>query len=70
LRGVPCLDLERDIPDRKSIMASRSFGRPVTALAELREAVASFTTRAAEKLAGSMATASLGLHRDQSLQTR
>ena len=34
LRGVPCLDLdERDVPDRKSIMASRSFGRPVTRLA-------------------------------------
>jgi len=35
LRGVPCMDLERDIPDRKSIMASRSFaarrsGAPTT----------------------------------------
>ena len=27
LRGVACLDLERHTPDRKSIMASRSFGR-------------------------------------------
>jgi DNA polymerase V len=50
LRGVTCLDLERDIPDRKSIMASRSFGRPVTALADMREAVAAYTARAAEKL--------------------
>jgi DNA polymerase V len=50
LRGAPCLDLERDVPDRKSIMASRSFGRPVTTLAELREALASYTARAAEKL--------------------
>jgi DNA polymerase V len=50
LRGVPCLGLEREIPDRKSIMASRSFGRPVTTLAEMREAVASYTARAAEKL--------------------
>jgi DNA polymerase V len=50
LRGVPCLGLEHEIPDRKSIMASRSFGRPVTALAELREAVACYTARAAEKL--------------------
>jgi hypothetical protein len=32
-------DLEREIPNRESIMASRSFGRLVTALAELREAV-------------------------------
>jgi DNA polymerase V len=52
LRAVPCLDLERDVPDRKSIMASRSFGRPVTTLTELREAVASYTARAAEKLRG------------------
>ena len=60
LRGVPCLGLERVIPDRKSIMASRSFGRPVTALAELREAVASYTARAAEKLRRQhLATASL-----------
>jgi DNA polymerase V len=60
LRGVPRLDLERDTPDRKSIMASRSFGRPVTALAELRGAVASYTARAAEKLRQqSLATASL-----------
>jgi DNA polymerase V len=50
LRGVPCLDLERDIPDRKSIIASRSFGRPVTTLADMREAVAAYTARAAEKL--------------------
>ena len=50
LRGMPCLNLEQEIPNRKSIMASRSFGRPVTALAEMREAVASYTARAAEKL--------------------
>jgi DNA polymerase V len=50
LRGTRCLHLEQDIPDRKSIMASRSFGRPVTALAEMREAVAAYTSRAAEKL--------------------
>jgi DNA polymerase V len=41
LRGMPCRDLALEIPDRKSIMASRSFGRPVTTLTELREAVAS-----------------------------
>lgn len=28
LRGVPCLELEDHVPDRKSIIASRSFGRP------------------------------------------
>jgi DNA polymerase V len=48
--GMSCLGLEREIPDRKSFMASRSFGRPITMLAELREAIASYTARAAEKL--------------------
>ena len=45
LRGVSCLDLERHTPDRKSIMASRSFGRAITTLPEMEEAVASYTAR-------------------------
>jgi hypothetical protein len=36
------------------IMASRSFGRPVTTLAEMREAVAFYTVRAAENCGGSI----------------
>jgi DNA polymerase V len=31
-------------------MVSRSFGRPITVLSEMREAVATYMTRAAEKL--------------------
>jgi len=31
-------------------MVSRSFGRPITTLTEMREAVATYITRAAEKL--------------------
>ncbi len=31
-------------------MVSRSFGRPITSLTEMREAVATYTSRAAEKL--------------------
>lgn len=50
LRGIPCIDLERSRPDNKSIMASRSFGRPVESRHELEEAVASYVSRAAEKL--------------------
>jgi DNA polymerase V len=50
LRGVPCIALEDHTPDRKSIIASRSFGRPVTTFQELSEAVASYTARAAEKM--------------------
>jgi DNA polymerase V len=50
LRGVSCLSLEEVEPQRKSICCSRSFGRGVTELTELREAVCSYITRAAEKL--------------------
>jgi DNA polymerase V len=50
LRGLPCIALEHAAPDRKSIMASRSFGRVVETQAELHETVATFTARAAEKM--------------------
>src|SRR4051812_43996641 len=50
LRGVACILLEEAPPDRKSVMASRSFGRTVDTQAELQEAVATYTTSAAEKL--------------------
>jgi DNA polymerase V len=50
LRGVPCIALEDVSPDRKSVMASRSFGRPVTSYQELSEAISTYTSRAAEKI--------------------
>ncbi len=50
LNGESCLDLEQVAPRKAQIMASRSFGRPVTALDELREAVMSYIIRAAERL--------------------
>lgn len=49
LRGLSCLELEEAEP-KKGIVASRSFGRPVTDFTELSEAVASHTVRALEKL--------------------
>ena len=52
LRGIACMSLEEAPPDRKSIMASRSFGRTVESREELEEAVAAYTSRAAEKLRG------------------
>jgi len=50
LRGISCLPLECCPPPRQSLMVSRSFGRPITTLSEMREAVATYTTRAAEKV--------------------
>ena len=50
LRGVSCLPLEQCPSKKKSITCSRSFGVPVESLAELREAVALYLSRAAERL--------------------
>jgi DNA polymerase V len=50
LRGISCLPLELCPPPKQSLMVSRSFGRPITTLIEMREAVATYMTRAAEKL--------------------
>lgn len=50
LRGLSCLELEELVPPRKGIVSSRSFGRPVESLDELREAVAGYVSRAAGKL--------------------
>ncbi len=50
LRGVPCHGFALAAPPNKSIVASRSFGRPVTERHELEQAVAAYAERAAEKL--------------------
>lgn len=50
LRGVPCLELKEIAPPKQQIMSSRSFGKPVECIEELREAVATFVGRASEKL--------------------
>ena len=50
LRGVSCIDLLEVVPDRQQIISSRSFGTLVYELDDLEEAVASYVSRAAEKL--------------------
>ncbi|MBB5061023.1 DNA polymerase V [Granulicella aggregans] len=50
LRGISCLPLELMEPTRKGIAVTRSFGAPVTTWREMREAIASYATRAAEKM--------------------
>jgi len=50
LNGIPCLELEEMPPDRKGVMASRSFGSPVESLEELEEALANHVARASEKV--------------------
>jgi DNA polymerase V len=50
LRGISCNTLEVNAEDQKQILSSRSFGRPVYHLSDLKEAVANHITSAAEKL--------------------
>ena len=50
LQGQSCVDLQDVAPDKQEIACTRSFGRPVTALEDLSEAVSEFASRAAEKL--------------------
>lgn len=57
LRGEACIPLELAPPCRKSIIVSRSFRRPVTELGELKEAIATYISRAAEKLRSHRLTA-------------
>lgn len=50
LQGDACIPLELVPPAKKQIMCSRSFGRDVETIGELREAVLTHATRAAAKL--------------------
>jgi DNA polymerase V len=50
LSGIPCFPPGQGPEPRKSVLCSRSFGRPVTTLEEMEEAVAVHASRAAEKL--------------------
>lgn len=59
LRGIPCLPLELIPQPRKTCCVSRSFGRPVTELRDLSEAIATHTARAAYKLRRDNLAASL-----------
>ncbi|CAA9309126.1 Error-prone, lesion bypass DNA polymerase V (UmuC) [uncultured Leptolyngbya sp.] len=50
LGGMSCMPIELCPQPKKMTCVSRSFGRPVESLAELQEAVATYASRAAEKL--------------------
>lgn len=49
LRGVPCLDYELVVPNKKEIACTRSFGKPITTLSEMKQSIAAYTSRVAEK---------------------
>ena len=52
LRGISCIDLELHEEKRKNCCVSRSFGKKVTDLQKLEEAVTTYCLNAAEKIRG------------------
>ncbi|MCC7378020.1 MAG: Y-family DNA polymerase [Chitinophagaceae bacterium] len=50
LQGHACIEMKDPLKKKKMIATTRMFGKPVFELAQLKEAIASYTSRAAEKL--------------------
>jgi DNA polymerase V len=50
LRGEQTIEMKDPLEQKKMIATTRMFGKPVYELTDLREAVATYTSRAAEKL--------------------
>ncbi|MBL4691734.1 MAG: DUF4113 domain-containing protein, partial [Magnetovibrio sp.] len=50
LLGQACFGLQSQPPSKKTCMASRSFSKPVTDYIELKDAIATFSARAGERL--------------------
>lgn len=50
LRGQPCIAFNQMPPERKGIAVTRSFSKRLTEYGDMKEAVISFTVRAAEKM--------------------
>ncbi len=50
LKGIPCIGMGEELIEKKMIATTRMFGRNVTRLSDIKEALATYTSRAAEKL--------------------
>jgi DNA polymerase V len=50
LNGTPCIPMKDPLEVKKMIATTRMFGKPVFELKDIKEAVATYTSRAAEKL--------------------
>ncbi|WP_151704732.1 translesion error-prone DNA polymerase V subunit UmuC [Nitrincola alkalilacustris] len=50
LNGIPCFGLDESPATKQQILCSRSFGERITTLQPMREAIATYAGRAAEKL--------------------
>ncbi|MEO5684177.1 MAG: Y-family DNA polymerase [Chitinophagaceae bacterium] len=50
LRGEPCIEMKNPLDVKKMIATTRMFGEPVSNINDIKEAIATYTSRAAEKL--------------------
>lgn len=50
LKGITCNEMEEELKVKKMIATTRMFGKPVTNITDIKEAIATYTSRAAEKL--------------------
>jgi len=50
LNGTPCIPMKDPLETKKMIATTRMFGKPAFELSDIKEAVATYTSRAAEKL--------------------
>lgn len=50
LRGIPSIELEPQLKNKKMITTTRMFGTVVTEIEDIKQAVATYVSRAAEKL--------------------
>lgn len=59
LKGIPCIEMGDELVSKKMIATTRMFGRNVTELSDIKEAIATYTSRAAEKLRRQNSAASI-----------
>lgn len=59
LKGEPAIAMEEPLENKKMIATTRMFGNPVTELNDIKEAIATYTSRAAEKLRRQYSAASV-----------
>jgi len=59
LQGTPCIALKDPLVDKKMIATTRMFGEAVTKKVSIEEAIATYITRAAEKLRRQQSAASI-----------
>lgn len=59
LRGQPAIEMRDPLESKKMIATTRMFGDPVNNITDIKEAVATYTSRAAEKLRRQQSAASM-----------